>query len=358
MVELGIAGGPRAELRQDATDALVSVLVAAASGDAKTWASGAVEIAAGLWARCLSAADVRPPGVPIGPRMLAEMGRDLARQGECVYLLDVGMGGKRRLLRAYKSDVWGDDPDPSSWWYRLTLTSPRSTRTVTAPAAEVVHVRYAAERHSPSRGLPPLAYATLTGSLTANLERSISDETGGPIANLIALPEGYNAQEIADGEDLPGDKLSQAISTARGRVLMPESTAAGWGDRQGAPRRDWDPVRLGPNPPSPLVSLRQHVESSVLGCFGIPAALSPSATTDGTAHREAIRRLWTTTISPISALIGEELSRVLEQEVTVQHGQAGGLTDVASRARAVKGLLDAGISRDEAMTRVGWGDPV
>ena len=80
-------------------------------------------------------------------------------------MLDVAPGGRVRLLRATTCDVWGDGPDSADWWYRLTVTGPRSTNTVTAPAASVVHIRYATEAHSPARGVSPLQYAALTGKL-------------------------------------------------------------------------------------------------------------------------------------------------------------------------------------------------
>ena len=164
-VELGIGQPPRrAEIRTDATSLAINLLTAAVGRSAaQTWAAGAVEVAAGLWARSLSTAAVS--GAPVGARWLAEVGRALARHGEVVYLLDVGTAGRVRLLRATITDVWGDGPDPESWWYRLTLTGPRTTNTVTAPAASVVHVRYATESHSPARGVSPLQYAALTGHL-------------------------------------------------------------------------------------------------------------------------------------------------------------------------------------------------
>ncbi|MCY3842724.1 MAG: hypothetical protein OXH69_04200 [Acidobacteria bacterium] len=42
-----------------------------------------------------------------------------------------------------------------------------------------------------------------------------------------------------------------------------------------------------------LVTLRQHVETSVLACFGVPAPLGPMGVNAGTAQREALRRFWT-----------------------------------------------------------------
>ena len=114
----------------------------------------------------------------------------------------------------------------------------------------------------------------------------------GAVANLIALPEGHqNPAGLAD-----------AIRVADGRTLLPETTAGGYGDKMGAPRRDWKPERLGAEPPMALVHLRQHVESTVLACFGIGAPLGPQGWTDGTAAREAARRLWTLTVQPLGDL--------------------------------------------------------
>ena len=302
-----------------------------------------------------------------------------------MYLFDVAPRGRTRLLRATASDVHGDGPDPATWWYRLTIQGPHTKRTVTAPAASVVHVRYATESHSPARGIAPLQYAALTGTLTANLERSLGYEAAGAVANLITLPEGFNAQPpTEDGEapsppdtstnrtsrfnaqppteddeapavERPGDALAEAIRTAKGRTLLPETTASSYGD-PGArpPRRDWEPARLGANPPMAMVQLRQHVESTVLACFGVPARLGPMGVNDGTAQREALRRFLDPDGATLADLIAEELTCVLERPVVSTIGQSAGVADVAGRARAVKALIEAGIDKADAMRRVGW----
>ena len=360
------APGPRPEIRTDAASLAINLLTAAAGATAaRTWAAGAVEVAAGIWARTLSTATVA--GAPVGPHWLAEAGRALARHGECVYLADVALGGRVRLLRATITDVWGDGPDPADWWYRLTVTGPRSTNTVTAPAASVVHVRYATEAHSPARGVSPLQYAALTGTLTANLERALGYEAGGAVANLIALPAGFNGQPpTATGDDgeplpqddpLPSDSLAEVIRTAKGRTLLPETTADSYSDSTARPpRRDFEPQRLGADPPQALIQLRRHVEDSVLGCYGVPSPLGPGGLTDGTAAREGARRLWTMTIQPLGAVIAEELSRVLERPVTLEYGRPSGMADLAARARAVGALAKAGVSTDDAMVLTGWND--
>ena len=278
--------------------------------------------------------------------MLAEMGRDLARHGEAVYLLDIAAGGRLRLLRCDTRDVWGDGPDPAGWWYRLSLTGPRSHRTVTAPAASVVHLRYATEAHSPARGVSPLQYASLTGQLGAALEQSLGFEAGGAVANLIALPEGHQSPA----------GLTEAIRTAKGRTLLPETVAGGYGDSAAAPRKDFQPARLGANPPTGMVQLRQHVEASVLGCFGVGVPLGPAGLNDGTAAREAARRLWTLTIQPLAAVIAEELTRVFEVPVTLDYGRPSGMADLAARARAVGALVKAGVEQSDALLLTGWSD--
>ena len=348
---------PRTEIRSDATAQLITALTAAVSGSAvQTWAAGAVECAAGLWERALSTAAVSD-GAPIGPRWLAEVGRDLARHGESIYLADVAPAGRLRLLRATSADVWGDGPDPADWWYRLTLTGPRTTRTVTAPAASVFHARYATEAHTPARGVSPLQYASLTGTLTANLETALGYEAGGAVAQLIALPSGFAGSDPDANPDNPANTLTAAIRGAKGRTLLPETTADAYGDGAAKPpRRDWDPARLGADPPMGLVTLRAHVENTVLSCFGIGAPLGPAGVNDGTAQREAARRLWTLTIQPLAGRIAEELSRVLDRPVSLDFGRPSGMADLAARARAVGGLTKAGLSTDDALFLAGWAD--
>ena len=360
----GVDAGMPAELRADATSLAISALFSAASGiAAKTWAAGAVECCAGLWARALSVATPNAPDLPIGPAWLAEVARDVARQGEAVYLFDVTLSGRTRLLRASIVDVDGDSPDPLDWIYRLTISGPRTSRTVTVAAPAVVHVRYATERSAPARGMSPLAYASLTGSLTASLEQSLGYEAAGPVANLIALPHGFSGpRPNADGtipEDEPntGGALAESIRTAKGRTLLPESTADNWGGDPTVrpPKRDLEPVRLGASPPQALVMLRQHVECSVLACYGVPAPLGPMGVNDGTAQREALRRFRHLTIQPLANLIAAELTRVLERPVSLGTERLQTAAELTALARAVHVLTQAEPERiAEARRIIGW----
>ena len=94
----------------------------------------------------------------------------------------------------------------------------------------------------------------------------------------------------------------------------------------------------------------------MLGCFGIGAPLSPAGLNDGTAAREANRRLWNLTIQPIAAVIAEELTRVFERPVTLDYGRPSGMADLAARARAVGALVKAGVEQSDALLLTGWND--
>ena len=127
------------------------------------WAkSAACEIASGWWSRGLALAAVEPQNrrtAALTPLTLSQIGRRLARDGEAVYRLHVS-GGRLALREVWQWDVFGG-PDPDDWAYRLTEPGPSRTRSRMAPAAEVLHARYAwqpatsVDRAGPWRGGRP-----------------------------------------------------------------------------------------------------------------------------------------------------------------------------------------------------------
>ena len=74
-------------------------------------------------------------------------------------------------------------------------------------------------------------------------ERSLGDESAGPLAQLIPYPR----DAAGDGDD--DDQLAPlkaGISAARGSALLVETTNAGLGDRSAAPQADWKPNKTRP----------------------------------------------------------------------------------------------------------------
>ena len=78
-----------------------------------------------------------------------------------------------------------------------------------------------------------------------------------------------------------------------------------------------------------------------------------AAAAAGPAIREAQRELLTGTVQPLSDLVAEEASRVLESTVTITHHKLAA-ADVAARARGVHILTQAGIDSGRALELVGW----
>ena len=178
--------GRKLETREDAyTDALVAALVSRSEGKtlATPSAIGALEACAGAVGRGFMAAEISGPDTLIQaltPDCLELVGRSLMRHGEVVFLIDT-TGGMLRLIPVATHDVDGG-PLPESWEYRLTVAGPSQMLTYTnVPYASVLHFRYAVDSARPWRGNSPLDVASLTGQLSAETLRVLSEEASGPV---------------------------------------------------------------------------------------------------------------------------------------------------------------------------------
>ena len=160
--------------------------------------------------------------------MLALIARNLIRRGESVHLIEVE-GGEARLQPIGSWDVRGP-ADERGWWYRVDTYGPSDNRTQVVPGAAVVHCRYAVDSARPWYGLSPLQWARATGTLAANLEARLGEEAGGAVAHLLPVP----ADGGDGGDDDPLAMLKADIASGRGRTLLVETTAAGWGEGRAA----------------------------------------------------------------------------------------------------------------------------
>ena len=179
------------------------------------------------------------------------------------------------------------------------MASPSATRTVVKAGADVLHVRIGIQPSRPWAGVSPLANAEGTRAILARLEQSMADEAGTPTGYIIPVPSSR-----VDDADLAAD-----IRALRGRAVLGETTAGGWGEGRGAaPTRDWQGQRLGPRFTADEVAARADVERSVLAAAGVPVDLVVPAS--GGDARESWRRFLHGTLGPIAELIAEELTRV------------------------------------------------
>ena len=345
---------PKPEKRQAApyTDAVAAAILADAGGadaDGDPAALGALETASGLWGRGLAMGAVTPStaaAMAVTPGVLQLTGRELCRRGEAVFAIGVDRAGTVRLLPAGSWDVRGG-PDPETWWYRLDLFGASDHATRVLPAANVVHVRYAVDPARPWLGISPLGAARDTGKLAANLERRLGQEAGSPVGGLLAVPVDPGGED--DAEDAGGlGALNADLRGAKGKTVLVETTAAGWGEGKGAaPLSDWKPSRFGANPPAPLATLRSDAALSVLAACGIPPSLV-ALPADGTGQREAWRRFLHGTIAPLAELVRMELADKLDIPGLAIGFDRLFASDLSGRARAFQSMVNGGMDPAKA----------
>ena len=336
----------------DFSDAVVRLIEAQAAGTAADASStAAVEAAAGALSRAFASADVQ--GEPwvreaVTPGVLAQIGRDLIRSGDSMHVIRVGIEGAVWLIPA-SSWHWEGSHDPDSWTVRATCYGPSTSTTWNLPGAAVVFVKWGSTPGQPYTGTGPLSWAHTTARLQSEAERSLADEAQGPLAQLLAIPSDGGDDSDSD----PLKMLKADISGARGKALLVETSAAGWGEgRTAAPQRDWQASRLGPAPPESMATIRKDAFEAVLAACGTPPSLFVDS--DGTSQREAVRRWHLNTVLPLARLVEHELSMKLETPVELKFDSYA--LDMVSRATVVAKLAQAGVPMATALDAVGLAD--
>ena len=329
----------------DFSDAVVRLIEAQAAGTAADASStAAVEAAAGALSRAFASAEVKGPGWlrdTVSPFVLAQAGRDLVRSGDSMHVIRVDRAGRVRLIPA-SSWHWEGNHDPESWTVRATVYGPSTSTTWNLPAAGVVFVRWGGTPGQPYVGTGPLSWAHTTARLQSETERSLADEAGGPLAQLLAVPQ--------DGGDGGGDDplagLKLDIAAARGKALLVETTSSGWGEgRAAAPQSDWKQSRLGPSPPDAMAAIRKDTFAAVLAACGCSPAMFDDS--DGTSKREAQRIFLHGTVRPLGRLLAAELSAKLETDVSLDFSGLY-MHDLAGRASSFAKLVQSGMALDKA----------
>ena len=339
----------------DFSDAVVRLIESQAAGSAADASStAAVEAASGALSRAFAAAEVQgPPWVQqaVTPGFLAQVGRDILRRGSSMHVIRLDAMGGVKLIPC-SSWHWEGNHDPDSWTVRATAYGPSTSTTWNLPASGVVFVRWGSAPGQPYVGVAPLDWAHTTARLNAAAERSLADEAGGPVSNLLTIPDGlYEALEgdvaIAEGRD-PYAAVRSTIAGARGKASFLETTR-GSVSKAEQPARDWDPKRLGPDMPDALVTLADQAFQRTLAATGTPPDLFAPA--DGTAQREALRRWHMGVVRPLARVLEAELSAKLDTPVALKFD--GYPLDLQVRASTFQKLVAGGIDPLKAMQTAG-----
>ena len=331
----------------DFSDAVVRLIEAQAAGTAADASStAAIEAAAGALSRAFAAAKVEGPTwveEAVSPQFLAQVGRDLVRSGDSMHVIRVR--DSVRLIPA-SSWHWEGNHDPDSWTVRVTAYGPSTSTTWNLSHKAVIFVRWGGTPGQPYVGTGPTSWAHTTARLQAETERSLADEAGGPLAQMVAIP-----QDGGDGNtDDPLAMLKTDIAKARGKAVLVETTSAGWDQgRATAPQKDWSANRLGPAPPEAMVSVSKDAFARMLAACGCSPALFDDS--DGTSKREALRQWHLGTVRPLARILETELSLKLETDVRLVFDNYP--LDLAGRAQAFQKLVGGGVTVSEALVTSG-----
>ena len=333
----------KAEVRASYADQVVAQIMASASAASDGSALAAIETASRLWGAGLASASVKPDNVAlrsVSPVVLDAVGRALCRSGESLHVIDV-RNGQVMLTPCAQYTVQGD-PDPASWMYLCTLNGPTTTRTITRPAASVLHVRYSPSPNSPWRGRSPMMMAADTARAAGLLEVATSGELN--FTQKQVLSPRRNQGDYAPVDTLTPQTVEKIVAAFSEHVssdafVIPADVTA---------------QRLGPEPPDSFALLRDRFENSILSMCGIPPALVAERGT-GTAMREAFRQVLHSLLKPLGALVVEELQAKLHPNAALDFSalRAG---DITGTARAFGSLTKAGLTPQSAAAIVGLDD--
>ena len=339
------------------TDAIVAAIEAQASAKvADVSSTAAVEAAAGALSRAFMAAEVEGPSWvrdAVSPVWLAQVGRSLIREGASLSVIVMGQDGMVELVPAAYWNFENLDPGAQegerelTWQARVSTYGPSTSYTRLVDRERLIFIRWGTSPGTRYRGQGPLSWAHLTARLQGEVERSLADEAQGPLAHLLAIPTDGGD----DTDDDPLKALKSDIRTARGKALLVETTAAGWGEsKSAAPQSDWKAQRLGPSPPDAFAALADSSFARMLAACGMPPALFAADATS-TGSREALRQWHLGVVRPIAKMLELELSARLEAPVRFIFDNYP--VDLAGRAAAFQKLVAGGVSVNEALVTAG-----
>ena len=348
------------EVRQSGAgfqDAVVRAIeLAATTGVADASSSAALEAASGSLSRAFMSATVEGPDWAkraVNPMVLSLIGRDLVRKGRAMHEIRVDDAGAVKLLPVANWHFTGYGADPDSWIVRTTSYGPSSSETRLLPYAGIVYVQWGNSAALPYVGVGPSTWAAGTNRMLAEVERSLGDELAGPLAQLLTTP--IDPGDDDDVDD-PLGLLKAAIAAARGKALLLETTAAGYGEgRTASPQKDWNPNRLGPAPPATLPEISRLAFAQMLAaCGAVPGMHLGDA--DGTNRRESARQFFMLCVRPYADLLQWELSSKLEEEIKITFPELNYFRDVVGRSQAYRNMASNGMPEDDAMAEAGLGE--
>ena len=310
-------------------------------------ATATVQAAITVICRAFEGATVTGDGGIVKPWWIGQTIRRCLEYGESCSLIDVKDGMPRLSPVSTVVYVYGDDPDPSGWQYRLGIQAPSDHETMYVDAGQVVHLRFAERPQQPWRGLSPASLAFRSFSGFSSLESSIAEESDSSTGSVLSLTgetgEHINAENFQDRYHRLGDLRGSVFLEFQGRERGTGTSGFAKSERIGPSFGQWQTV------------MRTQLVAEIAAVFGVPPGLIGAAPGDGAARREDFRRFVALSVQPLAKRFADELSMKLERDISFDFNALRG-SDSQGLGRAVKSMVDAGMSLDAALAAVGLND--
>lgn len=176
----------------------------------------------------------------------------------------------------------------------------------------------------------------------------LANEAGAPSAQILPVPQDGGGGD----DDDPLKMMKSDLANAKGKLVMTETTSGGWSQgTPNAPKGDWEQRRIGPDWPEVLRKTRLDIEQSVYAACSVPAVLMDKRA-EGTSQREGLRRFAHLGLEPLARIVEAELADKLETAVHLDFAPLMA-SDLAGKARAIKGMVEAGLALDKALEIAG-----
>ena len=281
----------------------------------------------------------------------SRMARELMLTGEALRLIDVRDG----VISLLEVSDWTISSEagavsPNDWNYKLTIPAPGGSVTRNVTSGAVIHIRLHVDPLQPWKGRNPLAACPAFADASKRLERYVEVELRSPVAKILPVPQAASDYSTADGTvESPLASLKEGLTKLNGGLATPETMMASGDGRSGAPARDWIPQALQPVFPASLPNVLESTRESVYAACGVPNALWSAG---AASTREAFRVFLSNCLKPLAFLMSEEIGKKLEATIEFDFGSLAA-SDITAKARATKGLVDAGVELQQALQLAG-----
>lgn len=301
-----------------------------------------------LWENGFAIAQVDGTSM-LTPSTLALIGRSLALRGESVFLIDGD-----RLVPCSDWDLRTHKGRPTA--YRVSIPEAGGGTSITALAAEVLHIRIGCDPAAPYYGTAPLKRASLTAGMLNAVESALAEV-------FEAAPLGSLVVPMPESPETDNTKLGASFIAKRGRVLLRESVAvSAAGGPQ--PQVDWKPQDLTPDlEHSMATETLEAARGAICAAFGVLPGMFVSQA-QGPLIREGQRHLAQWMLQPIATLLAEEATEKLGGVVTIDTMGPTQAFDAGGSARAFSTLIaglaqakEAGIDAKAALAMLDWSQP-